>query len=453
MDKLVIIPAFGALYMILKSKDARHVFYTYFLPLLTLIPAYYEAKLAQGIPEFSFWSSALIPVFLIWIVNEKMEGYEFSWLDVIIILNLVVLFYAQFDATGYKDAQKIVFREFTKRVMPYLMMKAIMLDRQINIQALKMITYLGVVVSLFMLYEFKFYFNYMDLYLRNIWPHYVPWDGVLTRFGFKRAAGSFGHPISAGYFFAMVAPLAFWLWRNKKYRNNRLGMIIFGFNILGVITSISRAPIAGLVLSFFIIWFGWSKSKAISGAFLVFVSVIALAIMAPKFIEYISIDRSHAKTRDQENAAYRKEMMDNYIEVIKKKPYWGYGRYTFPVIHGQKSIDNEYLFISITAGLVNLALYLTMIIYVLARLLKFAIAKPFDSVEGRLAWALIGGWVSAIFTQATVYSGMQTTHYFYMIAALSEALILSKGTIFENNKHKNISLEEESYDYYFSRTL
>ena len=111
MDKLAILPLFGAIYFLSKGKDARKVFVNYFLPVLTLIPAYYETKLVSGIPEFTFWSSALIPVIVVWFVNEKMEGYRFSWLDLIIILHLLLIFFAQFEATGYKDAQKILFRE------------------------------------------------------------------------------------------------------------------------------------------------------------------------------------------------------------------------------------------------------------------------------------------------------------------------------------------------------
>jgi len=455
MDKLAILPVFGAIYLLSKGKDARTVFITYFLPVLTLIPAYYETKLVSGIPEFTFWSSALVPVIVVWIINEKMEGYQISWLDLVIILHLLFIFFAQFEATGYKDAQKILFRELLNRMMPYLFLKAIIADEIRRISVLRMITILGAIVSLFMMYDFKFYYNPLDMIIRKLWPYSVPWDGVLSRYGFKRAAGSFAHPISAGYFFAMASPIAFWLWRQKLYKNNKIGIIIFALNVLGAITSISRAPIAGLFLSFVIIWFGWSKSKAVSGGFLILVSIIGLTLVIPKFVEYVSIKRSHAKTRDQENAAYRKEMLDNYIEIIKEKPYWGYGRYTFPVVNGQKSIDNEYLFIAITSGMNNLVIYLLIIFIVLFRLMKFAINRPIDSTDGRLAWVLLGAWISAIFTQATVYSGMQTTHYFFMMAAIIESLILHKGPFLVKIKPKEneIIIIGAGYGYHFSRTL
>ncbi|MBT3630256.1 MAG: O-antigen ligase family protein [Candidatus Marinimicrobia bacterium] len=454
MDKLALLPLIGGIFLLTRGMDSRKAFLVYFLPILTLIPAYYDTKLVSGIPEFTFWSSALIPILFVWVINEKLEGYEFSWIDVIIILHVVFIFYAQFEATGYKDAQKIAFRETLKRIAPFFMLKAIMSDPERRIPALKAITVLGAIVSLFMLYEFRFYANFLDSFIRKLWPHWVPWDGTMSRYGFKRAAGSFAHPISAGYFFAMTAPIAFWLWKQELFKDNRIGLIVFGLNVFGVITSISRAPIAGLLLGAIIIWFGWSRSKSLSGTFLTLTAIAGLSIMVPQFVEYVSVKRSHAQTQDQENAAYRKEMLDNYIEIIADKPEWGYGRYTFPVIKGQKSIDNEYLFIAITSGLYNLAIYVTLIIAVLVRLLLFAVRHRYDSPQGQLAWVLIAAWISAIFTQATVYSGMQTTHYFFMIAAISEALVLTKGQAFLqlSPSIKEVSKEIQN-GYNFSRTL
>lgn len=455
MDKLAILPLFAAFYFLSKKWDARDAFVLYFLPVLTLIPAYYDTKLVSGIPEFSFWTSALIPIVAIWVINEKMDGYRFSWIDVVIILHIVFLFYAQFEATGYKDAQKIIFREILKRLVPFFMLKAVMADPQRRVKALVTIVGLGAIVSIFMAYEFKFYRNFIDYPIRQIWPSSVPWDGVMSRYGFKRAAGSFAHPISAGYFFALSTPIAFWLWKQKLLFTNRIGLIILGLNALGVITSISRAPIAGLLLSFVIIWFGWSKSKSISGGFLLILAIIGLSLTVPKFVEYVSIKRSHAKTQDQENAAYRKEMLDNYIEVIQKRPSWGYGRYTFPIINGQKSIDNEYLFIAITSGMNNLYVYVTLIVVVAWRLLRFSLSRRYDDPAGQLGWVLLAAWISAVFTQATVYSGMQTTHYFFMIAALAESLVLSKGAFLPDPETTSNQPEilENNYAYSFSRTL
>jgi len=148
-------------------------------------------------------------------------------------------------------------------------------------------------------------------------------------------------------------------------------------------------------------------------------------------------------------------MINNYVEVIKAKFYWGYGKYTYPIINRQISIDNEYFYLAITSGVNNLLIYLAIIFMVLYRLFKFIRLQSFDSPEGRLGWVLLGSLLSAILTQGTVYSGMQTTQYFFMMAAISEALIINNSLFLtEKNKSKNSKIQEEvGYAYNFSRTL
>ena len=177
---------------------------------------------------------------------------------------------------------------------------------------------------------------------------------------------------------------------------------------------------------------------------------MGLSIILPKFIDYISVTRAEAKTVDQENAAYRKEMLDNYFIVIEKKPYWGYGRYTYPIINRQKSIDNEYLFIALTTGLVTLGIYILFMIWVMVILIRFISKRSWDDPNARLAWAILAGWIAAIFTQATVYGGIQTVHYFYMVAALAQVIV----KLPKNETDANSSLDKVKVPKYnFARII
>ena len=42
-------------------------------------------------------------------------------------------------------------------------------------------------------------------------------------------------------------------------------------------------------------------------------------VYLPQIIEYVSVDRSLAETEDQRNAAYRKELIDNYMDIVEEK--------------------------------------------------------------------------------------------------------------------------------------
>ena len=93
-----------------------------------------------------------------------------------------------------------------------------------------------------------------------------------------------------------------------------------------------------------------------------------------------------------------------------------------------KSIDSEYLGVALSHGLSALGFYLVFLFGILIRLMRFAGRGAHDDPDIRLAWCLIAGWVSAIFSQATVYSGAQTVQYLYMLGAVGQVLMLSPRT-------------------------
>jgi hypothetical protein len=181
--------------------------------------------------------------------------------------------------------------------------------------------------------------------------------------------------------------------------------------------------------------------------------VMASMLVVPKIIAYVNVTRATAETEDQRNAAYRKELLDNFDEVIAEKPYFGWGRFGVPVIKGLDSIDNEYLVIATASGYTALYAYLSCIVWVLFRLTAFAIVTDPASKEGRLAWCLLAGVIAAAFTQTTVYAGTQTVQFFYMLMGFSEGLVQLRT--FETAVSPNLprALGADDYEYHFSRTL
>ena len=181
-------------------------------------------------------------------------------------------------------------------------------------------------------------------------------------------------------------------------------------------------------------------------------SVLAITV-APMIIAYVNVDRSSAETEDQRNAAYRRELLDAYDEVIAEKPLMGWGRFGVPVVKGLDSVDNEYLVIVLASGYTSLYAYLACIVWVMVRLALFAITSDPGSLEGRLAWCLLAGVIAAAFTQATVYAGTQTVQFFYMLMGFSEGLVQLRT--FDDQEQPTFAraLGGDDYGYHFSRTL
>ena len=316
-------------------------------------------------------------------------------------------------------------------------------------------TILGAFIAVLNIYEFRMFTNYFDKILRQVWPRFVMWDTgmVMIRSGFKRALGPFSHPIVAGYYFSLMAPLAIWCYSDRLYFNKKIGKLVVVLNIIGIMVSISRAPIMGFFLGIIIIFYGWSKNKTAISSIIITTAVIIFLLALPGIIEYSSVTRVTAKTVDQQNVAYRKEMWVAYMEVVFERPWLGWGRFSVPSVKGMKSIDSEYLGIALSSGLIAFSLYIIFLLGMLSKLYLFVRSKSHDDPWGRLSWCLIVGWITAIFTQATVYSGAQTVHYLFMLAGVGQALILSQSEEWLKQKEDVSEIRTISHGFRFKRVL
>ncbi|MGD9212284.1 MAG: O-antigen ligase family protein [Desulfobacteraceae bacterium] len=424
MDKIILLPLLASIALLFNRRPAE-VFILVFLSSLTLLPVYFDTKLVSGIPELMFWSAALIPILAAWSF-QNFERYRFYWMDVVVFLYILTIFYGQWSNSTYKEAQKILFNNMMAIFFPYIMVRSFCSDRAILIKTITFMTLLGAVVAVFNIIEFRMFVNYFDEILRKVWPRHVMWDTgmVMIRWGFKRTFGPFSHPIVSGYFFALISPISLWCYFQGHYgKNKKIGKLVVFLNILGVLVSLSRAPMVGLFLGIVIISYGWSNKKAVLGTIAVVMGTIILMVTLPKMIEYISVTRATALTVDQRNIAYRKEMWQAYMEVVAERPVLGWGRFSVPSVKGMDSIDSEYLGVALASGLVPLSFYLIFLFGMFINFYRFAATRAHDDPSGRLIWCLVAGWFTAIFTQATVYSGAQTVQYLYMLAGIGQAVM------------------------------
>ncbi|MEM7311361.1 MAG: O-antigen ligase family protein, partial [Planctomycetota bacterium] len=271
-------------------------------------------------------------------------------------------------------------------------------------------------------YEARMGANPFDFW-RSRWAGPVPWDGALYRAGIRRVAGPFAHPICHGFFFSMAVPIGCWLVKDKLAAGRVSKLCVVGALILGLLASVSRGPMMGLAIALLITLFGWSRNRTL---FLVvggLAGLFALALAYPAVQSYLTVDRGEAVTATQETAAYRNEMLQNYLEVVRERPWLGFGKDEIPIVKGQKSIDNQYLFLALTHGLpaavVFLGLMVVPIVAALCQLLQRRRSTPIE----RLRWVLTGVLAGAVFTQVTVFSGTQTTQVLLLLEGLTVGLL------------------------------
>ena len=453
MDRVVVLPAFLAL-LLAQRMGPERTFIVFLVPVLIVLPPYFESELVPMTPEFTFSTATLAALFVVYLFAKNRTEMHLQRLDMLVLLHLFVVFLGQMSNSDYKQAQKVFFNDFVTRFLPYFMTRLIVVERKYRDDLLRVLVITGAVVGCFVLFEFRFWFNVFDDIIRRVWPHSVPWENDMRRYGFKRAAGPFGHPICAGYFFAMVLPLAVHLWKEKLV-SNRTGMITAALCLGGCVGALSRAPLASVGLSLVILWYAHSKFRSLVVMIMVPAGVAALAVMLPAFLDYINVDRAGAVTVDQRNAVYRRELLDQYLVLVDRRPFLGWGRFTVPWVEGSKSIDNEYLFVALTSGKLALYLYLATIagafLALLAVFRRGSVAASVSRSSRLLAWALSASLLAAVLTQTTVFAGTQTVPIFYMFIGLAAGLA--------GDEHGDTIANEEiqptgvHHGYQFSRTL
>jgi hypothetical protein len=91
---------------------------------------------------------------------------------------------------------------------------------------------------------------------------------------------------------------------------------------------------------------------------------------------------------ETQTAQYRQIMIDNYIPIAELGGAWGWGN-IFPIIEGQTSIDNEFLFVWITQGYIGLIILILIFIEATITLVRLGIrARLFQ--DRYLAFSLLG---------------------------------------------------------------
>jgi O-antigen ligase len=262
---------------------------------------------------------------------------------------------------------------------------------------------------------------------RNVWPGGSEFARTLYRNGMRRTEGPFAQPICQGLYFAMLLPLALWMWDAGLVRRKGLVLAAAGAFAVGLFLSQSRGPLAGAVLACALTLAAWSRRRAILLTVFVVVGGIVLFASFETIRQHWFITRAEAVTEEQHSAAYRWEMLENYMEVVAERPWEGFGRNQIPVVKGQDSIDNQYLFLALTHGLPAAWAYLCALVAPVIALWSRLPRFRHDDRTARLGWAVASVLAMVAIVQVSVYAGTQTEQVMFLLEGLAVGLWIRLG--------------------------
>jgi len=250
------------------------------------------------------------------------------------------------------------------------------------------------------------------------------------RWGFGRIQGPFSHAILAGMVFLMGLIYCLWLrsaypgWGKRKVISG-LPVTVRGLMLTavagGLIMTQSRGPVIGVILA--LMFAGLTRMLSVGKAVLAFLVLLAaFSTVAYEFgNRYTDKDMMQATSEEQRNAIYRRLLLVNYAPMVMERPAFGWGITTFPAVMGQRSIDNEYLFLAITEGFAGMGVYLAIVSGSAIRLARM-LTRPLRHEDRLLVFAHLSVLIGLMTTLTTVYMGQQVVMMFFLFTGWVQAM-------------------------------
>ena len=434
MAILALIPALFAVYFAL-VRSPQFAFLNVYLPSLLLFPDYYR-WIAPGLPDPTANQAAAVAVFIVFLMRGS-PGYRFTPFDLVVYGLAGVIAYSEFRASGYNDAQNLMFAMLTSVVIPYVLAKSLVEPLGGRVAFAKKIVVCLFIVAIICLYESRFGVNPWQ----KVFGPFFPGQGlgwiITFRWGLARTAGPYGHAILAGIMMIAGYRIQRWLewsgaWTQPRHpwfkwlpwpKLTEAQMYSLGMLGGALITLVKGPWLAGIIAAV-LVSIGRMRNRWIGvGILLVFLFGICMPAFVG-FLQWAGVGRENAKTENQETAAYRLELITNYMDIAKEQATWGWGLIKWPKVPGQPSIDNYYLLLFLMHGQIALALFLTILLGMIVRLIRHAMSQPNPEPLGSsLAFTLAGIYVVYLISVATVYMGNQTVALLFLVTGWAEGYL------------------------------
>lgn len=448
-------------YYVAKHQSLTKAFIWGYIPILLLLPDYYRA-VTPGLPDPNFNQAASFALFVVYLMKGA-PGYRFSFTDVVVGVYTFSVSLSEFLASGYSDAQNLMFYELTSVLFPYLFAKSLIEPFGLRYDFAKSFVLSLSVVFVFNLFENKFGYNLWQACLGVFFPGQAQEWVTTFRFGIARAAGPYGHCLIDGIMMAVAYRLQRWLqWSNAWPKKISLfawiphltpaeifTLMIFG----GVLSTLGKGQwLAGIIAAGITI-IGRSKKRASAMttvlAVMIFVGIPLLAVI----LNYASVGRKNATNENQETAAYRYDLVSEYIGEANDHFWFGWGLMHWPKIHGFESIDNHFLLLYLNHGIVAVGLLLAIIFVMMGRLVKHGMSRPFTEPSGSsLAFTLAAIYLMYFIAVATVSMAFQSCTVFFLITGLADAYLRTSNWD-GNQQNGKVPLVVDSRLFKFRKVL
>ncbi len=465
MSIIILIPGFFAAY-IAWTQSPHKAFIYVFVPVLLFLPTYYSWSV-PGLPDPNFQLATISPIVAVWIIRGT-PGWRFSFTDFLVLGYALSIVYSEFlSPPGAPHFQNFVANMIGSTIFPYILAKSLIEPAGLREEFVKIFVIVLLFVTVLMLPQS--FTGSLTIWQRLLGRFFggQGWQWhTQYRWGLARSAGPYGHAILAGIVMVVGYRLQRWLeWSNawpKRLRRLPIPWLPLPIPWLplttpkfftlvlfvGALITLVRGPLSAAVIAAIVLLIGRSKKRWlmvwILVAFLIFVGIPTVSW----FVSYASVDPDETETRSHQTVTYRWQLLVNYIDVGKEEMVWGWGRFGWPKVGGQKSIDNFFLLLFLMHGIMGFGFFVTIFLTMMVRLFIHSMLQPIADPPGSsLGFTLLSLYIVIAWSIVTVWLGGQTLHLLFLIVGWSEGYLHSGQESLRNKATTPLSPSRKPFKF------
>jgi O-antigen ligase len=437
MNLIILIPAVVCCVVLARGSASKALVNVY-LPVVLLLPLIYSLRFPH-LPPMTFADTAILPLGAAMLMTQ-MHRWRWSWMDLGVVLFALSAAISEGLSSMPANGGLQLFAEITTIVLPYMAAKLLIEQQVVGDQPVRkllverMVVLLAIVACI-SVYDFVAGLSSWQTVFRPFFPAEQlaevasQWP-MQMRWGFGRIAGPFAHAILAGIVFLMGLIYCLWLRRFEPGWGSRrvvegLPVTVRGLALTAIVAGLlmtqSRGPWAGvglaLLFALLVRILSWGKAVMVFAVMVAVLSVVAYNYGS----KYTEKEISQASDVEQRDAIYRRDLLKNYLPIVMEHKAFGWGVSDYPAVNGQKSLDNHFLMLAVTQGLIGLGLFLAIVAGTVGRLFRLA-ARPMRPEDRGLVFAQLAILIGVLTTITTVFLGEQALILFFMMVGWVQAM-------------------------------
>jgi hypothetical protein len=424
MDPLVLLAMVASIYVI-SRRSLDDAVIQVFLPVFLIIPGFYSFRLPH-LPPIGFADAAIIPIAYI-MFRDHLRYWKLQRADVWVVIFILGSAYSEVINDGTSDAVFVLIGNILAGFFPYAIGKLLLERDGMRERFIRQFVNVLAIIAILSLWEFRMGTNLFTTIIGRFFPSHHSWL-MQIRGGFVRVAGPFASCILAGVIFLVGWIFSMWVsyvnkmsGNDKKYFGIRSSRLLPLILFAGLFMSQSRGPWIGALFAFVVARVGKAKNIRQTAIVTICFCCIAGGIGYSYAQRYTAGEITDATTIEQENAIYRRQLLDNYKPIIEQGGWFGWGAVDFPKVPGQNSIDNEFLLLQITQGKVGFWSF--VLIGMESLIAVITAARRYTQKADLYFYLCIGGTLAGLLLSvSTVYMGAQTFPLFFLLVGWSQSL-------------------------------